>query len=212
MVTRLGLGIGVVALLLALAAVFLATNQNDDDEPTPGPRWEDSMALVANRPALRICVDVSQAAAADRAQGDALRDTIDEALTGLVDRLRADGYEDIVLDQLRTASVHEGCPPAAALTANSRTTDPKTGLQTVFAGPVDERGADRLRVYHVASEELSDWFGDVRYGLSVEEMYCGGGHSCAPVTNGVYFAPDPAAELAVNAIGAALGFSQALGQ
>lgn len=170
-----------VAVVALVAAELLGDRGREGLAQPDAVERVDSLLLTDNRLELSVCVDTIST----DAPSVELRDRVDEALTDLRQGLADRSYQDEVLELFGEATVVAGCPQPAAADETTRFFDPRRGAVGVLGKPKLAPSDHVVHVYALSMEVFRDWFGDVSYVGSIEEMTCVG-RSCAPATHGIY--------------------------
>lgn len=195
--------VGVILVLVAAAAGVLITEELVVSQEAESGWVETPLLLVNGRTRLSLCVARLDGGAVG--QPDVAR--FESALREVEDEIASLSYSQAVLTLVDQAAVVEGCPAAAAADPTKRFVDPKTEQPSVIGPISDTPSPHRLHIYLVSEQTLRDWFGDMVYGASAEEMFCGRPRtlSCAPVTQGLYLTSSITQELLRQALRGALG-------
>jgi len=178
----IGASIVAIVVLAAIAGLALLLEEYGvaQEEPvTP----VDSALRTSNRPTYSLCLDGVSGVSVSVTNEQAVA----QALSALRQELADRSYEQTVLDRLAGTVITTGCPAAAALSGH-RYVDPDTGKRRVAGGPTTNPSQHRVHIYFVPADVFQSWFGDQRYGTSIEETFCEG-HQCIPVTHGLYITP-----------------------
>ena len=201
MSNRLVAQLGSVALLLLLAAVALFMTELYG----PGVGTERKTAVLAvggqvivrNENARTLCLQ----GVGGQVFAGAYRDRMDQAV---------EIFEvEFVRYRRPTIEVSNGCPDPVAADVGERFRDPKTGKITAL-GPITETpSVYEIHLYIVAVDLYEEWFGDQRWAITAEEMWCGSPrtHTCAGATLGVYVTPSATADTIYRSVADAFGMS-----
>ena len=135
---------------------------------------------------------------------------LQNGLAALRNDLAARSYDSTILEQLDDATFTSGCPPPLAADPGARRTDSKTGLAEIIGPPVLTPGPHRLRIYVISGPQMDEWFDGAPFGLSTEEVFCGGSSSfnCSAVTSGIYLSSTGDIGLNQQAFSRSLGFDE----